>query len=144
MLIESMGVIGGFLTPVLSLDMQGYCVYSSYTSGQSSLERLYNHPYSELKVDKSFVMDAMKSDKAAKIVRSTVDLGHSLGLKVAAEGKEDQPTLDWLFELGCDLAQGFHISPPLDVLGFGSWMEQWQQNKAKLVDYQGRLSSCSC
>ncbi len=104
-----------------------------FGTGQSTLERLYNFPYSELKVDKSFVMDAMKSESAAEIVRSTVVLGHSLGLKVVAEGIEDQHTLDWLFGLGCDLAQGFHISPPLDVFGFGNWLEAWQQNETTVL-----------
>ncbi len=93
--------------------------------GQSTLERLYNFPYSELKVDKSFIMVAMRSNEAAEIVRSSVNLGHRLGLRVVAEGIEDQPTLDWLLELGCDLVQGFHISPPLDAPGFGNWLEEW-------------------
>ncbi len=95
--------------------------------GQSTLERLYNFPCSELKVDKSFVMVAMRSNDAAEIVRSTVDLGHRLGLQVVAEGIEDQHTLEWIFELGCDLVQGYHISPPLDAPGFGNWLEEWQR-----------------
>ncbi len=101
--------------------------------GKSTLERLRNFPYSELKVDKSFVMDAMETDGAAEIVRSTVELGHSLGLKVVAEGIENQRTLDWLFGLGCDLAQGFHLSPPLDVLGFGTWLEEWRKNHTMVI-----------
>lgn len=55
----------------------------------------------------------MRDAKDVALVRSTIELGHSLGFKVVAEGVEDQETLDRLKEFGCDLAQGYHISRPL-------------------------------
>ena len=65
-----------------------------------------------LKIDKSFVLDMATDENDAVIVRSTVDLGRSLGLKVVAEGVEDQAAWDRLRELGCDLAQGYYLSRP--------------------------------
>src|SRR5260370_35873582 len=70
-------------------------------------------PVEEIKLDRSFVRD-MTSDKSDyTIVRSTIELAHDLGLRVIAEGVEDQATWDLLVELGCDLAQGYHMSRPL-------------------------------
>ncbi len=122
------------LDTIIRLRLKGiHFSMDDFGIGQSTLERLYSFPYSELKLDKSFVMDVMESEGAAIIVRSTVDLGHCLGLKVVAEGIEDQHTLDWIFGLGCDMAQGFHISPPLDAPGFGNWLETWQQNETMVL-----------
>jgi EAL domain-containing protein (putative c-di-GMP-specific phosphodiesterase class I) len=56
------------------------------------------------------------------LVRSAVDLGHNLGLSVVAEGVEDGPTLDVLRELGCDIAQGYHIGRPMPARELESWL----------------------
>ena len=56
------------------------------------------------------------------IVRSTINLGHDLGLEVIGEGVEDEPTLLRLASLGCDLAQGYHISRPLSAEAFADWL----------------------
>jgi EAL domain-containing protein (putative c-di-GMP-specific phosphodiesterase class I) len=56
------------------------------------------------------------------IVRSTINLGHDLGLRVIAEGVEDEPTLRRLARLGCDLAQGYHMSRPLPPEAFAEWV----------------------
>ncbi len=121
------------LSTISRLKLKGvHFSMDDFGTDQSSLERLYNLPYSEIKIDRSFVMDAMKFDRAAVIVRSVVAIGHGLGLKVVAEGIEDQHTLDWLIGLGCDLVQGFHLSPPLDEFGFSTWLEQWRQNQTMI------------
>jgi len=60
------------------------------------------------------------------VIKSIVDLGHSLGLQVAAEGVEEQETLDYLKELGCDLAQGYLIARPMS----GESARQWVQERA--------------
>ena len=57
------------------------------------------------------------------IVRSTIELGHNLGLKVVAEGVEDKPTLDKLRQLGCDLAQGYYMSRPLSAEQLEVWLQ---------------------
>ena len=57
-------------------------------------------------------------------MRSTINLGHDLGLRVIAEGVEDEQTLTRLARLGCDLAQGYHVSRPLPAAGFTDWLDE--------------------
>ncbi len=66
-----------------------------------------------LKIDRSFVMGMGKDENDAIIVRSTIDLGHNLGLRVVAEGVEDAASWDKLIELRCDTAQGYHLGRPV-------------------------------
>ena len=84
-----------------------------FGTGYSSLEHLKRLPVDELKIDKSFVlsMDRDAADRA--IVASTSALGRSLGLRVVAEGVESAASGAVLAAIGCDLAQGFHYSPPV-------------------------------
>ncbi len=96
-----------------------------FGTGFSSLVQLYRMPFTEIKVDKSFVMKAMTDEEAAAIVRITIDLGHSLGLEVVAEGIEDHETYEWLKELGCDIGQGYFINRPIDIIQFTSWMNDY-------------------
>ncbi|HEX6547700.1 MAG TPA: EAL domain-containing protein [Candidatus Dormibacteraeota bacterium] len=84
-----------------------------FGTGYSSLAYLKRLPVHELKIDRSFVAEMADDASAAVIVRSTVDLGHNLGLRVVAEGVEDEGTLELVAEDGCDLAQGNLLSPPL-------------------------------
>ena len=60
----------------------------------------------------------------AAIVRSTIELAHSLGLNVVAEGVEDQPTMQLLAALGCDTVQGYHLSRPLPPSDFERWLSE--------------------
>jgi len=83
-----------------------------YGTGFSSLDQLYRIPFTEVKVDKSFVMEAMASDDASAIVENTIDLGHRLGMQVVAEGIEDQKTADWLKARKCDIGQGYFYGKP--------------------------------
>ena len=84
-----------------------------FGTGYSSLAYLKRLPVHALKIDRSFVMDMNADRDDATIVRSTVDLGHNLGLEVVAEGLEDQATLQILREMGCDYAQGYYVARPL-------------------------------
>ncbi len=93
-----------------------------FGTGYSSLAYLKRLPVHELKIDKSFVMAMERDDSDAKIVRSTTDLAHTLGLSVVAEGVENASTLQRLHLLGCDEAQGYHLSRPLDVAAFEAWV----------------------
>ena len=81
--------------------------------GQTSLTYLRTLPVRELKIDKSFVQHLADGDEDRKIVRSVIELGHSLGFAVSAEGVEDAATLELLGSLGCDYAQGYFIARPL-------------------------------
>jgi len=94
-----------------------------FGTGYSSLAYLTDLPIGELKIDKSFVR-AMGSDaRNAIVVRSTIELAHNLGLRTVAEGIEDAFTFERLRALGCELAQGFHMSEPLPASGLVSWWD---------------------
>ncbi|MGB5483120.1 EAL domain-containing protein [Parasphingorhabdus sp.] len=84
-----------------------------YGTGQSTISYLQRLPISEIKLDKSFVK-TMGTDNANQvIVKSTISMAHDLGLKIVAEGIEDQQCLDLLVKYGCDIGQGWHISKPV-------------------------------
>jgi diguanylate cyclase (GGDEF)-like protein len=90
-----------------------------FGTGHSSLSQLSALPVDELKIDRSFISDP--GPGAVTIVTSTIELGHSMGLKVVAEGVEEASAWNLLRRLGCDFAQGFLISPPMpaaEVPGF--------------------------
>jgi diguanylate cyclase (GGDEF)-like protein/PAS domain S-box-containing protein len=93
-----------------------------FGTGYSSLTHLKRLPVREIKIDKSFVMDMATNRDGAAIVRSTIDLGHNLGLKVVAEGVEDENAEALLREYGCDFIQGFHIARPAAAGLLGPWL----------------------
>jgi diguanylate cyclase (GGDEF)-like protein len=93
-----------------------------FGTGYSSLAYLKDLPVHEVKVDRSFVKDLTVNARNACIVRTVINLGHDLGLRVVAEGVEDQKSMSLLALWGCDLAQGYHISRPLSSVDFMSWM----------------------
>jgi diguanylate cyclase (GGDEF)-like protein len=95
-----------------------------FGTGYSSLSYLRRLQPDELKVDKSFVLQMRADENSAVIVRSTIELGHSLGMKVVAEGVEDQATYDALVELGCDRIQGFHIARPMTAKAVKIWLDR--------------------
>jgi diguanylate cyclase (GGDEF)-like protein/PAS domain S-box-containing protein len=95
-----------------------------FGTGYSSLVYLRSLPVSELKIDKSFVLGmAAQEEEDTIIVRSTTDLGHHLGLKVVAEGVEDQRTFDLLGSFGCDAAQGFFMGRPMPPADLTRWLK---------------------
>jgi EAL domain-containing protein (putative c-di-GMP-specific phosphodiesterase class I) len=95
------------------LDAMGISLsLDDYGTGHSSLARLRRLPVHELKIDRSFVQHLSDEGDDLAIVRSTINLGHSLGLRIVAEGVEDARSLALLAGLGCDLAQGFHLGRP--------------------------------
>jgi diguanylate cyclase (GGDEF)-like protein len=94
-----------------------------YGTGYSSLSYIMQLPVTELKIDRSFVSHMSDHPDLKTIVRSTIELGHSLGLKVVAEGVEDGKGFALLRELGCDDAQGYFMSPPLPADAFRRWCE---------------------
>jgi len=95
-----------------------------FGTGYSSLANLKRLPIDELKIDRSFVSPMLQDESDLIIVRSTINLGHDLGLKVIAEGVEDAPTLERLAAFGCDLAQGYHLSKPLPADAFSDWLAE--------------------
>jgi diguanylate cyclase (GGDEF)-like protein len=97
-----------------------------FGAGQTSLAHLASLPVSELKIDKGFVMAMTTDGRNAAIVRSVIDLGHSLGLTVTAEGVETQSVLDELHAADCDLVQGYFLARPLTAEKFRRHMAAQQ------------------
>jgi EAL domain-containing protein (putative c-di-GMP-specific phosphodiesterase class I) len=93
-----------------------------FGTGYSSLAYLTRLPVSEIKIDRSFVMDMVSSEDSATIVRSIIDLGGNLGLTVVAEGVETQEIWDELDALGCPIAQGYHLSRPIPADALVEWL----------------------
>lgn len=98
-----------------------------FGTGHSSLRELQRMPFSEMKIDKSFVMDMVNNRDNTVIVNSIVDLAHNLGLKVVAEGVEDVRTWRMLAEKKCDFAQGFYMAKPMPAEDFNRWLTSWRE-----------------
>jgi len=96
-----------------------------FGTGFSSMVQLVRLPFSEIKIDKSFVAPMIKSSESHAVTRSIVTLGKNMGLRVTAEGIEDAETLDYLANLGCDLAQGYSIARPMPGDAASEWMRRF-------------------
>jgi diguanylate cyclase (GGDEF)-like protein len=95
-----------------------------FGSGYSSLAYLKRLPIGEIKIDRSFVMNMENDEDDAVIVRSTIDLGRNLGLRVVAEGVETEATWNKLSQLHCDQAQGYYLSRPVPADALADWLLQ--------------------
>ncbi|GLX13175.1 GGDEF domain-containing protein [Pseudomonas straminea] len=104
-----------------------------FGTGYSSLAQLKRMPVQELKIDQSFIRDLDDTSEDAVIVRSTIEMSHSLGLKVVAEGVELQRSLDLLDRWQCDSVQGYLISRPLAPQAFEAWMQRPLTSPVSLV-----------
>jgi EAL domain-containing protein (putative c-di-GMP-specific phosphodiesterase class I) len=133
--------------PVAALDiltrlrMKGFqLALDDFGTGYSSLAQLARLPFSEIKIDQSFVSTLYRSRESRTIVNATIQLGHSLGLRVTAEGVEDRESFEILGELGCDLAQGFYIARPMMPDEIGAWRGQWvaAHLRRRVADDTGR------
>jgi diguanylate cyclase (GGDEF)-like protein/PAS domain S-box-containing protein len=102
-----------------------------FGTGYSSLAYLKRLPMEELKIDRSFVSSMDTNPDDAAIVRPTIDLGHNLGLRVVAEGVENEAALDMLKTYGCDMAQGHFFSPPLNAADFLTWLSSYRLGGAR-------------
>ena len=104
-----------------------------FGTGYSSLTQLKRMPVQELKIDQSFIRDLDDASEDSVIVRSTIEMSHSLGLKVVAEGVEFERSLQLLGRWQCDTAQGYLISRPLAAKAFETWMAQYTHASSTLV-----------
>jgi diguanylate cyclase (GGDEF)-like protein len=86
-----------------------------FGSGYATMSYLRDLPIDELKLDRQFIAPVLRSERAAAIVRSVIDLAHTLGIACVAEGVEDKGTADRLRDYGCDIAQGHYFSPPMSA-----------------------------
>ncbi len=98
-----------------------------FGTGHSSLAQLRDIPFTELKVDQSFVHGAHTNETIREIYGASVDLAKRLGMKIVAEGVEDRDDWDFVRRTGCDLAQGYFIARPMPAADLPAWMTGWQE-----------------
>lgn len=103
-----------------------------FGTGYSSMEQLMRIPFLELKIDRSFVGRAGSETAARAILDSSVDLARRLGMTVVAEGVETLEDWNLVKSAGCDIAQGYFVSPPLPGEAILPWARQWEHTRASL------------
>ncbi len=102
-----------------------------FGTGYSSMEKLKQLPFTELKVDRSFVCGATRDSVARAILESSVQMGHALGMSVVAEGAETQEDWDLLVAVGCDEVQGYFVARPMPAEDFIAWKTRWEAANCK-------------
>lgn len=102
-----------------------------FGTGQSTLERLQRIPFTDLKVDRTFVTGATTDDDKRGIIEYSVQLAHRLGLNVIAEGVETAADEDEVRRLGCEMAQGYYYTRPLPLDQVDAWIHQWQTRESR-------------
>ncbi len=118
-----MGSITTSLDILTRLRLKGFQLsIDDFGTGFSSLSLLHKVPFTELKVDQSFVANMTRNNESKAIVETCIMLGHKLNMEVVAEGIEDKATWNLLLAAGCDIGQGYYIAKPMPALEF----EQWQ------------------
>lgn len=103
-----------------------------FGTGYSSLAYLKRFPVDTLKIDRAFIKDISRDSDDVVIVEAVLGLGKHFGLKVVAEGVEDNDQLEFLKRQGCDIAQGYHLSPPLAFDQYVAWLEDWNAERAEI------------
>lgn len=93
-----------------------------FGTGYSALSYLKSYPFDTLKIDKSFVQDVLKEPEDASLVRAIINMAHSLGLTIVAEGVEEETQTHFLKQEGCDFSQGHFYSRPLPAEEFAEWL----------------------
>ena len=113
------------LEVLIALDKIGVVIsIDDFGTGYSSLGYLKKLPATEIKIDKSFVMEMDRNSDDQTIVHSTIELAHNLGLSVVAEGVSSRQTWDELKRLGCDIGQGYYFSRPLPAERLAQWCRE--------------------
>jgi EAL domain-containing protein (putative c-di-GMP-specific phosphodiesterase class I) len=105
-----------------------------FGTGYSSLMQLRQLPFTEVKIDRYFVNDAVSSPDSRMIVKTIIELAQGLGLTATAEGVETREQLQLLHELGCDVVQGYLISQPLEPDTLPSWKQDFKTRWPGLID----------
>src|SRR5439155_10054286 len=105
-----------------------------YGTGYSSLAYIKQLAVNELKIDRTFVSGMEADRRNAAIVRSTIELGHNLGLTVVAEGVETAHELAELRRFGCDVGQGYHFARPMAADAFEVWLRDSETQRLSRVE----------
>jgi len=116
-----------FIERLVRLRMMGFgLAIDDYGTGHSNLQLLARIPFSELKIDRSFVDGASKKRPLGTVLKSCLGLAHSLDRMSVAVGVETRQDWDFLQSLGCTYAQGYHIANPMAAEDFPGWLEDWR------------------
>jgi EAL domain-containing protein (putative c-di-GMP-specific phosphodiesterase class I)/ActR/RegA family two-component response regulator len=107
-----------------------------FGTGHSSLAQLRDIPFSELKLDRSFVHGAAQDPSQRAILDASLDLARQLGISTVAEGVEDRDDWELLRMRGCNLAQGWFISRPLEAGALPSWIAAWNARRGDILGYR--------
>ena len=119
------------LDSLTRLSLKGFRLsIDDFGTGYSSITQLSRIPFSELKIDRSFVKHAPLNPQALKILESSVELGHHLDMNVVAEGVETQEQWDVVQQAKCDECQGFFIARPLPAGSTPAWLERWHSMRS--------------
>ncbi|MFQ5660366.1 MAG: bacteriohemerythrin [Gammaproteobacteria bacterium] len=109
------------------LRMKGFHLsIDDFGTGYSSMQQLMRAPFTELKIDQSFVKHADTDKEACNICESTIELGHKLGMTVIAEGIETEAVWELLNNAGCDDGQGYYMGKPMPAEEFEPWLDAWK------------------
>jgi EAL domain-containing protein (putative c-di-GMP-specific phosphodiesterase class I)/CheY-like chemotaxis protein len=109
------------------LRMKGFGLsIDDYGTGYSSIQQLSRIPFSELKIDQSFVLGAIEKHSSKVILESSLDMARKLKLKSVAEGVETRAHWNLLQSVGCDIAQGYFVSRPMEASAFEGWALEWK------------------
>ncbi len=123
----AMADLGKALENLTRLRMKGFGLsIDDYGTGYSSMQQLSRIPFTELKIDQSFVFNAVEKESSRVILGSSLDMARKLRLKSVAEGVETRAHWDLLQNLGCDIAQGYFIAKPMEAEAFLDWASGWR------------------
>jgi EAL domain-containing protein (putative c-di-GMP-specific phosphodiesterase class I)/CheY-like chemotaxis protein len=118
--------VGRCLENLVRLRMKGFGLsIDDYGTGYSSMQQLARVPYTELKIDQSFVMGASSQPRLRVMLESSMQMAQKLGLQAVAEGVETRRDWNLLAELGCHMAQGYYIAKPMPAAEFLDWIDEW-------------------
>jgi EAL domain-containing protein (putative c-di-GMP-specific phosphodiesterase class I)/CheY-like chemotaxis protein len=115
------------------LRMKGFHLsIDDFGTGYSTMAQLNELPYSEMKLDQTFIRNCARDAEARAIVESSIDLGHKLGMKVVAEGIEKQEDWDLISDLRCDEGQGYFIARPMRGQNIPDWLSHWNTSLGRV------------
>ena len=120
--------VGRVLESLARLRMNGFGLsIDDYGTGYSSMQQLSRIAFTELKIDRSFVANALRQDAARVILESSIAMAKNLGITSVAEGVDTKESVDLVRQLGCDVAQGYFVAEPMDSSDFMDWVRDQQQ-----------------
>jgi EAL domain-containing protein (putative c-di-GMP-specific phosphodiesterase class I) len=126
--------VGAALENLTRLRMRGFGLsIDDYGTGYSSMQQLTRIPFTELKIDRTFVMNALTQESAKVILKSSLQLARDLNIVAVAEGVETHAQWDLLAELGCDLAQGYFIAKPMNAIAYMEWLRNLEMDATSIV-----------